>query len=98
MIADAESYLSKHYNSEYYDIVVKSCEAEKKAENSSFEKTKTQLQEEHKKALGSLKDAEEIKAEKYTYKNKLYDAQMAHESRLQEIKDRKHDAFMHKFH
>ena len=98
LIADAESYLSKHYNSEYYDIVVKSCEAEKKAENSSFEKTKTQLQEEHKKALGSLKDAEEIKAEKYTYKNKLYDAQMAHESRLQEIKDRKHDAFMHKFH
>ena len=56
------------------------------------------IQEEHKKALGSLKDAEEIKAEKYTYKNKLYDAQMAHESRLQEIKDRKHDAFMHKFH
>ena len=98
LIADAEGYLSKHYNSEYYDIVVKSCEAEKKAENSSFEKTKTQLQEEHKKTLGSLKDAEEIKAEKYTYKNKLYDAQMAHESRLQEIKDRKHDAFMHKFH
>ena len=63
LIADAEGYLSKHYSSEYYDIVVKSCEAEK-----------------------------------YTYKNKLYDAQMAHESRLQEIKDRKHDAFMHKFH
>ena len=98
LIADAEGYLSKHYSSEYYDIVVKSCEAEKKAENSSFEKTKTQLQEEHKKALGSLKDAEEIKAEKYTYKNKLYDAQMTHESRIQEIKDRKHDAYMHKFH
>ena len=29
------------------------------------------IQEEHKKALGSLKDAEEIKAEKYTYKNKI---------------------------
>ena len=56
------------------------------------------IQEEHKKALGSLKDAEEIKAEKYTYKNKLYDAQMTHESRIQEIKDRKHDAYMHKFH
>ena len=50
LIADAEGYLSKHYSSEYYDIVVKSCEAEKKAENSSFEKTKTQIQEEHKKA------------------------------------------------
>ena len=29
---------------------------------------------------------------------KLYDAQMTHESRIQEIKDRKHDAYMHKFH
>ena len=25
LIADAEGYLSKHYSSEYYDIVVKSC-------------------------------------------------------------------------
>ena len=98
LIADAESFLSKHYNSEYYNIVAKSCEAEKKAENSNFEKLKADLQEEHKKAVSSLKDAEEIKAEKYTYKNKLYDAQMTHESRIQEIKDRKHDAYMHKFH
>lgn len=74
------------------NIVAKSCEAEKKAENSNFEKLKADLQEEHKKAVSSLKDAEEIKAEKYTYKNKLYDAQMTHESRIQEIKDRKHDA------
>lgn len=70
----------------------------KKQENSNFEKLKADLQEEHKKAVSSLKDAEEIKAEKYTYKNKLYDAQMTHESRIQEIKDRKHDAYMHKFH
>ena len=79
-------------------MLQKSCEAEKKAENSNFEKLKADLQEEHKKAVSSLKDAEEIKAEKYTYKNKLYDAQMTHESRIQEIKDRKHDAYMHKFH
>ena len=90
LIADAEGFLSKHYNSEYYNIVAKSCEAEKKAENSNFEKLKADLQEEHKKAVSRLKDAEEIKAEKYTYKNKLYDAQMTHESRIQEIKDRKH--------
>ena len=31
-----------------------------------MKKLKHRLQEEHKKALGSLKDAEEIKAEKYT--------------------------------
>ena len=42
--------------------------------------------------------AEEIKAEKYVLKNKLFDAQMAHESKLQEIKDRRHEAFMHKYH
>ena len=41
---------------------------------------------------------QEIKDEKYVYKNKLFDAQMTHESRLQEIKDRKHDAFSHKYH
>ena len=98
LIAEAESYLAKHYNSEYYDIVAKSCEAEKKAENSNYDKLKQNLQTEHKQRLNSLKDAEDIKAEKYNYKNKLFDAQMAHESRIQEIKDRRHDAFMHKFH
>ncbi len=96
LIAEAESYLAKHYNSEYYDIVAKSCEAEKKAENSNYDKLKQDLQTEHKQRLNSLKDAEDIKAE--NYKNKLFDAQMAHESRIQEIKDRRHDAFMHKFH
>ena len=40
LIAEAESYLAKHYNSEYYDIVAKSCEAEKKAENSNYDKLK----------------------------------------------------------
>ena len=98
LIAEAEGYLAKHYNSEYYDIVAKSCEAEKKAENSNYDKLKQDLQTEHKQRLNSLKDAEDIKAEKYNYKNKLFDAQMAHESRIQEIKDRRHDAFMHKFH
>ena len=39
LIADAEGYLSKHYSSVYYDIVVKSCEAEKKAENAETPQT-----------------------------------------------------------
>ncbi len=98
LIADAEKYLSEHYNKEYYDVVVKNCKAEKAAEKSNYEKVKAELQAEHKAKISSLKDAEELKAEKYILKNKLFDAQMAHESRLQEIKDRKHDAYMHKFH
>ena len=98
LIADAENYLSQHYKKEYYDVVAQSCKAEKQAENSNYEKIKAEIQAEHKEKMSSLKDAEEIKAEKYVLKNRLFDAQMAHESRLQEIKDRRHDAYMHKFH
>lgn len=98
LIADAEGYLKEHYDSEYYSKVVASCEAEKAAENESYERVKATLKTEHEQTLAKLSDSEEIRDEKYVYKNKLFDAQMTHESRLQEIKDRKHDAFSHKYH
>ena len=98
LIADAEGYLKEHYDSEYYSKVVASCEAEKAAENESYERVKATHKTEHEQTLAKLSDSEEIKDEKYVYKNKLFDAQMTHESRLQEIKDRKHDAFSHKYH
>ena len=98
LIAEAEDYLAKHYKKDYYDVVNNSCKAAKAEENSRYEKVKADLKSEHQKKIASLKDAEEIKAEKYVLKNKLFDAQMAHESRMQEIKDRRHEAFMHKYH
>jgi methyl-galactoside transport system permease protein len=98
LIADAEGYLKEHYDSEYYSKVVASCETEKAAENESYERVKATLKTEHEQTLAKLSDPKEIKDEKYVYKNKLFDAQMTHESRLQEIKDRKHDAFSHKYH
>ena len=98
LIAEAEDYLAKHYKKDYYDVVNNSCKAAKAEENSRYEKVKADLKIEHQKKIASLKDAEEIKAEKYVLKNKLFDAQMAHESRMQEIKDRRHEAFMHKYH
>ena len=98
LIADAEGYLKEHYDSEYYSKVVASCETEKATENESYERVKATLKTEHEQTLAKLSDPEEIKDEKYVYKNKLFDAQMTHESRLQEIKDRKHDAFSHKYH
>jgi len=98
LIADAEGYLKEHYDSEYYSKVVASCETEKAAENESYERVKATLKTEHEQTLAKLSDPEKIKDEKYVYKNKLFDAQMTHESRLQEIKDRKHDAFSHKYH
>ena len=98
LIAEAEDYLAKHYKKDYYDVVNNSCKAAKAEENSRYEKVKADLKSEHQKKIASLKDAEEIKAEKYVLKNKLFDAQMAHESRMQEIKDRRHEAFLHKYH
>ena len=98
LIAEAEDYLAKHYKKDYYDVVNNSCKAAKVEENSRYEKVKADLKSEHQKKIASLKDAEEIKAEKYVLKNKLFDAQMTHESRMQEIKDRRHEAFMHKYH
>ena len=98
LIAEAEGYLAKHYDKDYYNVVNNSCKAAKAKEKSRYEKVKADLKNEHQKKLASLKDAEEIKAEKYVFKNKMFDAEMAHESKIQEIKDRRHDAFMHKYH
>ena len=98
LVAEAEDYLAKHYKKDYYDVVNNSCKAAKAEENSRYEKVKADLKSEHQKKIASLKDAEDIKSEKYVFKNKLFDAQMAHESKIQEIKDRRHDAFMHKYH
>ena len=98
LVAEAEDYLAKHYKKDYYDVVNNSCKAAKAEENSGYEKVKADLKSEHQKKIASLKDAEDIKAEKYVFKNKLFDEQMAHESKIQEIKDRRHDAFMHKYH
>lgn len=53
---------------DYYDVVNKSCKAAKAEENSRYEKIKADLKSEHQKKVASLKDAEEIKAEKYVLK------------------------------
>ena len=98
LIADAESYLKTHFKKDYYDKVVASCAAQKEAENAEYVKVREKLKAEHERTISGMTDKQELKDEKYVYKNRLYDAQMVHESKLQEIKDRKHDAFMHKFH
>ena len=98
LIKDAEAYLAAHFNKDYYEKVAESCKAQKEEENAEYEKVRGQLKAEHERTLSKLTDKQEIKDEKYVYKNRLYDAQMMHESRLQEIKDRKHEAFVHKYH
>ena len=98
LIADAESYLKTHFKKDYYDKVAASCAAQKEAENAEYEKIRANLKAEHERTISGMTDKQELKDEKYVYKNRLYDAQMVHESKLQEIKDRKHEAFVHQYH
>ncbi len=98
LIADAEKYLAEHYDKEYYQKVAASCDAQKEQAKADYKKVCEDLKEEHEKLVVSLTDKQEIKDEKYVYKNRIFDADMTHESKLQEIKDRKHDAYAHKYH
>ena len=98
LIADAEKYLAEHYDKEYYQKVAASCDAQKEQAKAEYKKVCEDLKEEHEKLVVSLTDKQEIKDEKYVYKNRIFDADMTHESKLQEIKDRKHDAYAHKYH
>ena len=98
LVAKAEDYLSKHYKADYYDKVAASCDQAMAAEKKHYEQSKATIEAEHREKLSTLKDADDIKAEKYLLKNKLYDAQMLYESKVQQIKDTKHEAFLHKYH
>ncbi len=72
LIAEAEDYLSKNYNSQYYNKVVNSCEAEKEAEKKEYERICAVLKEEHTAQLSKLSDPDEIKDEKYVVIMKVY--------------------------
>ena len=90
--------MKTHFKKDYYDKVAASCAAQKEAESKLYERFTGNLKAEHERTISSMTDKQELKDEKYVYKNRLYDAQMVHESKLQEIKDRKHEAFVHQYH
>ena len=98
LIADAESYLKAHYNTEYYQHVVASCQQEKVEAQARYQAAVAGLEKEHQATLAKLSDAQEIKDEKYVHKNRLFDARMTRDKDLQAIKDRRHAAFDHKYH
>ncbi len=98
LIADAETYLKAHFNQDYFQYVAASCKEEKSFAQEKYQATVAELNQEHQKALSKLTDAHEIKDEKYVHKNRLFDAKMALSKDLQEVKDRRHAAYEHKFH
>ncbi len=98
LVKEAVAYLDKHYDSEYYNPVAEACKAQKAAENARYEEERKALKAQHEKELAKLTDSSEIKDEKYVYKNRLFDAKLKHDSTLQQIKDRKHNAFSYRYH
>ncbi len=98
LIKDAVSYLDKHFDADYYTPVVKSCKLQKAAEEARYADELAELKAAHTKELAKLTDQGEIKDEKYVYKNRQFDAKLKHDSTLQEIKDRMHNAHAYRYH
>jgi methyl-galactoside transport system permease protein len=103
LIAEAESYLKDHYESEYESKVDASCAAQKAIATAKYNDNLAALAKEHEANLAKLNSSDsnykqEAKDENYVYKNKQFDAKMVFEKDLQAIKDRKHEAFTHKYH
>lgn len=98
LIADAVGYLDAHYDQEYYTKVVAACSAEKEEELARYTAEVAELKKQHEAELAKLTNKSEIKDEKYVFKNRLFDAKLKHESTLQGIKDRQHEAYMHRYH
>ena len=98
LVAQAEAYLKEHFKKDYYNAVAASCKAETAIAKEKYAAAVEELKKEHESALAKLKDANEIKDEKYVHKNRLFDAKMQRDKELQQIKDRRHAAYAHRYH
>ena len=98
LIDEAVKYLDANYDSAYYNKITASCKALKEAEQARYAEELAQMKKQHEADLSKLTNAAEIKDEKYVFKNRLFDSKLKHDSTLQEIKDRQHDAFTHRYH
>ena len=68
LISDAENYLKNHYDKEYYQPIVASCEKEKVAATEKYSRKIAELEKEHNAAASKLTDRKEIKDENYVTK------------------------------
>lgn len=98
LIAEGEAYLKENFDKAYFQPVKESCGQEVAQAKENYRREVDNLEKQHKEALAKLSDHTEIKDEKYVHKNRLFAAKMELEKELQQIKDRKHAAFTHKYH
>ena len=97
LIADAEGYLKANFDG-YYQAVAASCAQEKVQVQEKYQAAVAQLEKAHQETLAKLSDPHEVKDENYVHKNRLFDAKMKLAKDLQDVKDRRHAAFDHKYH
>ena len=98
LISEAETYLKAHFDKDYYQAVQASCVQEKVVAKENYKAKVAELEKEHQGIVAKLSDHNEIKDEKYVYKNRLFDAKLQYQKALQEIKDRRHAAYNFKYH
>ena len=98
LIAEGKRYLDAHYETEYYSKVVDSCREEKALALAEYERAVAEIKNEYESSIKKTTDKQELKDEKYVYKNKLFDARMSRDASLAVIKDRMHEAYTHKYH
>lgn len=98
LTAKAEAYLKAHFDKDYYQAVKGSCAQEKELARRKYADNMAMLEQEHRNTLAKLTDRKEIKNEKYVYKNRRFDAKMELEKELAQIKDRRHAAYVWKYH
>ena len=98
LVNKAEAYIKEHFDKDYFQYVKKSAEEEKILAKENYQIRLHEMSKERQQALAKLSDSQEIKEEKYVYKNKLFDVKMDYLAEKQRIKDRMHEAFNHKFH
>lgn len=104
LIKEGEDYLNAHFDKDYFQHVEKSVAAQYKLAEEEHQQALKELEETHQARINEIKadstvdQAQELKDEDYVHKNRIFDAKVNYDIQRQLIKDRRHEAFMEKYH
>lgn len=104
LVAEGEAYLKEHFNRDYYKSVEENCKKAREDAKKQYERQLADHKAKHEQELAALRkegNGEEqkkaLKELNFVYRNKTFDAKMSYNVALQDIKDRRHEAFMQQY-
>ena len=104
LVAEGEAYLKEHFNRDYYKSVEENCKKAREDAKKQYERQLADHKAKHEQELAALRkegNGEEqkkaLKELNFVYRNKAFDAKMSYHVALQDIKDRRHEAFMQQY-